>query len=395
MVVADRTRLQIETAIGYNLAAIFEGSWTSTTSATVNTDTKIKSPADGSNGKWLHPTSGEEAGEIVRVTDDNGSGQLTHDAFVGGTPSSGETYVLWDERYRPDAIYGFINEAILTLYGRAYDPDENITLFADGVQTRFDIPTGFSMINGLYYRSSFSAKLISSADSAWTAGSNVTVATDDKLKKRGKSNKLMLAAGVSAGDVVAYEDIASIDLSDFTHVEWWARCSKTTEAADLKLLLDNTAASVSPIELLSFPILTADAWLFIRVALAKADEDTAIISVGIEDDVDITGAETVWIDDVVATHNDEAIWTPVPRRLWYIDKNARDLVLTNAGRTLIGYALLKIVGGDEPTLLTADGNINEISDEYVIAKATALALSAMGPRDERTERAITRWDCRC
>jgi hypothetical protein len=391
-ILADRTRLQIETAIGYNLRAIFEGSWTANTSTTVNTDTKIKSPADGSNGKWLHATSGGEAGEIVRVTDDSGAGALTHDALTG-TPSSSETYLLWSERYNPAAIHEFINAAIAGLYGRAYNPDENITLFADGDQTRFDIPSGFSMIKRLEYRSSFTGKVIDSADSAWTGGTNVTVATDDKLKKRGKSNKLTIGS-VSAGAVIAHNTITSINISDYTHIEWWARASFTTTAADYKLLLDDTAGSGSAIELLEFPALTADTWTFCRVALAKADEDKAIISVGIEDDVGDNDNQTLWIDDIRAVHNDEAIWTPVPRRLWHIDKNTRDLILSSAGRSLIGYSMLKIVGGDEPTLLTADANTNEVSDDYVIAKATALAMSAYGPENERTERQIAMWEAR-
>ena len=391
-VLADRTRIQIETAIGYNLGAIFEGSWTAVSSATSNTDTKWKGTADSANGRWLHATSGGESGEIVRVTDDNGSGVLTHDALTG-TPSTSETYMLWDERYRPDAIHSFIDSAVLGLYGRAYNPDENITLFADGVQTRFDIPLGFSMINRLEYRSSVKEKVIDSANSQWTAGTNVSTETVDQLKKRGKSNKLTIGS-VSIGAVIAHNTITSIDISDYTHVEWWARASFDTTAADYKLLLDDTAGSVSAIELLNFPAMTADTWTFCREPLVKADEDTAIISVGIEDHVGDNDSQTLWIDDIRAVHNDEAIWTPVSNRLWHIDKNNRYLILSNAGRSTIGYSLMKIVGGDEPTLLTANATVNEVSDDYVIAKATALALSAYGPENERTERQIAMWEAR-
>jgi len=391
-VLADRTRIQIETAIGYNLGAIFEGSWTAVSSATSNTDTKWKGTADSANGRWLHATSGGESGEIVRVTDDNGSGVLTHDALTG-TPSTSETYMLWDERYRPDAIHSFIDSAVLGLYGRAYNPDENITLFADGVQTRFDIPLGFSMINRLEYRSSVKEKVIDSANSQWTAGTNVSTETVDQLKKRGKSNKLTIGS-VSIGAVIAHNTITSIDISDYTHVEWWARASFDTTAADYKLLLDDTAGSVSAIELLNFPAMTADTWTFCREPLVKADEDTAIISVGIEDDVGDNDSQALWIDDIRAVHNDEAIWTPVSNRLWHIDKNNRYLILSSAGRATIGYSMLKIVGGDEPTLLTADATVNEVSDDYVIAKATALALSAYGPENERTERQIAMWEAR-
>ena len=391
-VLANRTRLQIETAIGYNLGAIFEGSSTAVASATSNTDTKWKGTADSANGKWLHATSGGEAGEVVRVTDDNGSGVFTHDA-LSGTPSTSETYLIWDERYRPDAIHSFIDSAILGLYGRAYNPDENITLFADGVQSGFDIPSGFSMINRLEYRASVSSKIIDSTDSAWTGGTNVTTATDDNLKKLGKSNRLTIGS-VGSGAVIAYNNITSINISDYTHIEWWARASFTTTAADYKLLLDDTAGSGSAIEELSFPALTADTWTFCRVALDKADEDTAIISVGIEDDVGDNDNQTLWIDDIRATHVDEAIWRPVDNRLWHIDKNSRNLILSSAGRAQIGYSMIKLVGGDEPALLSADSTANEVSDDYVIAKATALALSAYGPENERTERQIAMWEAR-
>ena len=56
--------------------------------------------------------------------------------------------------------------------------------------------------------------------------------------------------------------------------------------------------------------------------------------------------------------------------------------------------MIKLVGGDEPALLSADSTANEVSDDYVIAKATALALSAYGPENERTERQIAMWEAR-
>jgi hypothetical protein len=383
LVLQARSRLQIETAIGYNIGAIFEGSWTSNASTTVNTDTKWKGAADDANGKWLHITEADqtESGEIVRVTDDNGSGQLTHDALTG-TPSSTETYILWDEEYRPDAIYSYIDQAVIEATERFYDPVEDITLFADGKTNRFDVPSGISMVQKLMYRSKVTQKQIHDASSAWNSGSGVTATPDTKIKKQGvASNKMVVSGGVGAGAVISFKDITAIDLSPYTHIEWWARCSKTTTAADLKLLLDDTAACLSPLELLDFPALTVDTWTFIRVALDKADGDKAIISVGIEDDVDI-GAETVWIDDVRAVNNDEQTWVPLPNRLWKVNRNAREIVLTNSGRAVVGYNLLKIVGGDKPALLSSDSSTNEVPDRYIIARATALALSAAPPTEE-------------
>ena len=392
-VLADRTREQIRVAIGYNLGAVFLSTADSGDSASV-VDGQARGNIDTENGKWIVSTSGANDGEIRQVIDtvvsSNGV-DMTVDEFTNSVSTM--TYERWSERYNPVSIHEFINTAVLGLYGRAYNPDENITLFADGVQTRFDIPSGFSMINRLEYRSSVKEKVIDSANSQWTADTDVTVSTDDQLKKRGKSNKMILDAGLSAGDVMAYNDITSIDISDYTHVEFWARCSKATSAADLVLQLGDAAALATRIEVLNFPALAIDTWTFCHLALGNADLATAIVSVGVENNVDI-GAETVWIDDIRAVHNDEAIWTPVSNRLWHIDKNNRYLILSSAGRATIGYSMLKIVGGDEPTLLTANANTNEVSDDYVIAKATALALSAYGPENERTERQIAMWEAR-
>ena len=274
-VLADRTREQIRVAIGYNLGAVFLSTADSGDSASV-VDGQARGNIDTENGKWIVSTSGANDGEIRQVIDtvvsSNGV-DMTVDEFTNSVSTM--TYERWSERYNPVSIHEFINTAVLGLYGRAYNPDENITLFADGVQTRFDIPSGFSMINRLEYRSSVKEKVIDSANSQWTAGTNVSTETVDQLKKRGKSNKLTIGL-VTAGDVIAYKNITSINISDYTHVEWWARASFDTTAADYKLLLDDTAGSVSAIELLSFPALTADTWTFCRVALAKADQDTAI-----------------------------------------------------------------------------------------------------------------------
>jgi hypothetical protein len=392
-VLADRTREQIRVAIGYNLGAVFLSTADSGDSASV-VDGQARGNVDTENGKWIVATSGANDGEIRQVTDtivSNNGVDMTVDDFSNSVSTM--TYERWSERYNPAAIHEFINAAITGLYGRAYNPDENITLFADGDQTRFDIPSGFSMINRLEYRSSVKEKVIDSADSQWTADTDVTTSTDDQLKKRGKSNKMVLASGLGVGDVMAYNDITSINISDYTHVEFWTRCSKATSAGDLVLQLGDAAALASRIETLDFPALAVDTWTFCRLELENADLATAIVSVGVENNVDI-GTETVWIDDIRAVHNDEAIWTPVPRRLWHIDKNNRHLILSSAGRSLIGYSMLKIVGGDEPTLLTTDANTNEVSDDYVIAKATALAMSAYGPENERTERQIAMWEAR-
>jgi len=389
-VIQGRTRLQLETAIGYNLGAIFEGSFTSNTSTIVNTDTKWKGGAGDANGKWLHVTSGNRAGQIVRVNDSTDAGVLIHDALSGGEASS-DDYLLWDEEYRPDAIYSYINDAILEATDRFYDDAEDISLFADGAQKGFSIPSGISMIQKLQYRSVFKSKTIDNADDDWATWGSNSADPDTYLKKEGNASiKISLAADAGEGDVVSSEDFTAINLSDYTHIEWWARSNVATTAGQLKLLLSSTTGGASAQELLPFPALAIDTWTFCRVELAKADEDTAIISVALENDSDI-GAANVWLDGIRATHSQEQSFTDVPRRLWSVDRSSRTLQLTDSARSMIGYNMLKIIGGDKPALLSADTDTTEVSDAFVIARATARALAA-APASEENRNQSGFWE---
>jgi hypothetical protein len=390
-VIQGRTRLQLETAIGYNLGAIFEDSFTSNTSTIVNTDTKWKGGAGDANGKWLHVTSGNRTGQIVRVNDSTDAGVLIHDALSGGEASS-DDYLLWDEEYRPDAIYSYINDAILEATGRFYDDAEDISLFADGSQKQFSVPSGISMIQKLQYRSNFKSKTIDNANSAWTGGTNVTVGTDTKLKKEGTASNKLTIGNIAAGDIIAYKNFSAMDLSDYTHIEWWSRADVDTTAGDYKLLLSSTAAGVSAELLLDFPAVGNDKWVFHRVSMGATEIDraTAIISVGIEADVERDN-RILFIDGIRAIHHQEESFTDVPRRLWSVDRSTRSLQLTDSARSMIGYNMLKIIGGDKPALLSADTEISEVPDAFIIARATARALAA-APASEENRNQSGFWE---
>ena len=112
------------------------------------------------------------------------------------------------------------------------------------------------------------------------------------------------------------------------------------------------------------------------MSLSNPETDTAIISVGLEYDADL-GACTVWLDDISAVNNDSAEWIKVPRNLWRIDKEAKDIILDNYAHGVARYNLLKIVGGDKPVLLTSDSATPEIDEQYIIAMATGLTLASV------------------
>ena len=378
-VVQGRTRAQLRQSIGYNLGAIYVSSASGTGSTTTIVDNTLRGGDDNHNGKWVvFNDASVSTVEASRVSDYvSSTTTLTVSPAFANASVADDTYELWDDIYSPARIDDLINQAVIDATGQAYDPVEKLDLHTDGLTQRFDIPSGLSMIQNIYYRSTVDFTRLLSLNSAMdeTVDSDITVTADTKIKKQGTaSNRFVIAAGASAGDI-ATDSIASKDISAYDYIEFWARSTVATSAGNLKILLDNTASCASPLETLDVPALSADTWTFCRVALANPRSDTAIISVGLEYDSDI-GACTVWLDDISVVKNDSAQWVKMPRNLWRIDKEAKDIVIDNYAHGAARYSLLKLVGGDKPALLTTDSATSEIDEQYVIARATALAFAS-------------------
>ena len=386
--IQGRTREQLRQHIGRTLGAVYVSSASTSGSTTTLVDnTIVLGGADNQIGKWIRFTSGSNDTLTRRVTDSAISSNVTTHTFMPavGTSTASESYELWDSAFNPDDIDDFINQSIMFATGWVYDPIENIELHGDGKQKRFDIPSNISMISKIEYRYKIDSSRIHSCGTTFDekTDGDFTQSLDTKDKKQGsQSLKMVIAVGASAGDFVT-DSITSKDISGYDTIEMWVKSTVATSAGNLKLLLDDTASCGSPLETLSIPALSADTWTFVRMSLSNPETDTAIISVGLEYDSDL-GACTVWIDDIVAVANDTAEWTALERRNWKIDKESRDLILARDGHMAVGYALIKITGGDKPALLTADSSTTEIDEDYIISQSITLALlaSSGGPQTD-------------
>ena len=390
-VIQGRTRQQLRQSIGYNLGALTASTVTSNGSTTTLIDNLVRGGDDSQNGKWIYyTTSGNNSEKVTRVSDYvQSSTTMTLSPALAASTAADDTYEVWDDAYSPSVINEFINQAIIDATGHAYDPVEKLDLHGDGHSARLDIPSGISMVSRVDYRAAVDSVDIHDSESTFDekTDSDFTQSLDTQDRKSGNSAlKFVIAAGASAGDFVT-DSISSLDLSKYDTLEFWIKSTVATSSGNLKILLDNTASCASPLETLSVPALTADTWKFCRVSLANPETDSAIISVGFEYDSDL-GACTVWLDEVKVVRNDSAIWATLSRRAWRLDKEAADLVLTMDGRQSVGSRLIKLVGGDKPALLTADSTATEVDDQFVIAKATALALSAAsgGPSTDPDQR---------
>ena len=386
-IVQGRTRAQLRQSVGYNLGAVYVSSASGNGSTTTIVDNTLIGADDNHNGKWVifNDASGN-SGQTTRVSDYTSSNTtLTLSPAVDASSATSDTYEIWDDIYSPARVNEFINQAIIDATGHAYDPVEKLDLHTDGKSLRFDIPSGLSMIQDIYYRDKVDFTRLHACASVFdeSVDSDFTVALDTKDKKQGtQSCKFTIAAGASAGDL-ATDSITSKDISGYDYVEFWVKSTVATSAGNLKVHLDDTANCASPVESISIPALSADTWTFVRDKIDNPELCSAIISVGLEFDSDL-GACTVWLDDISAVSNDSAQWVKMPRNLWKIDKEAKDIVLDDYAHGVARYNLLKLVGGDKPALLTSDSDTSEIDEQYIIARATALAFASAsgGPQTD-------------
>ena len=384
-VVQGRTRAQLRQSIGYNLGAIYVSSGSGTGTTTTIVDNTLIGADDNHIGKWvIFNDASASTVETSRVSDyTSSSTTLTVSPAFALAPVANDTYELWDDIYSPARIDDLINQAILDATGHAYDPVEKLDLHTDGTTQRFDIPSGLSMIQNIYYRSSVDFTRLHACATTFdeTTDDEFTQALDTKDKKQGaQSLKITLSSSAEADDVIA-DSITSVNLAGYDTIEMWVKSTVATSAGNLKLHLDSatiteaTAHASQTDEALSIQALSADTWTFVRMSLDNPESDTAIVSIALEQDADL-GVCTIWLDDISAVKNDSAQWEKIPRHLWKIDKEAKDIVLDNYAHGTARYNLLKLVGGDKPALLTTDSATSEIDEQYVISRATALAFAS-------------------
>lgn len=380
-IIASQTRKQLRQSIGYNLGAMFTSTTTSAGGADFLSfiDDNLDEADDYINGRWFIGGTGSNDGVIRVVADfDGGSKTASLRTAAAAQIGSAADYELWEEP--PQRIHDFINRAIRSITRKGAPPARDLSLHTASPIRVYSVPTSVVGIQRIELRERYAGEILHKCDSVWDelVDGDVTATADSEDKREGNaSNKFVLAAGMSAGDIIATQDIVSTDLSRYTHVELWVKSTVATAAGDLQLLLDNTASCASPLETLNIPALTADTWTWVRLALANPELDTAIISIGLENNVDI-GAATLHIDGLEATMEGSETWTPVHPNFWAIDRDGRQIVFHPDAE--LGHCLVKLLGAQKPTVLTSDSQSCDVEPEYIIAKATALALRARADR---------------
>ena len=166
------------------------------------------------------------------------------------------------------------------------------------------------------------ALLVEDCEDVWVAGS-VESAMSVVAGKVGTYAARDTTTALGAAALMMTEIIAK-DLTTYDGVYFWFRSSLTTAAGDIALLLDDTAACATPIEILSLPALTAATWKQCFVRLATPGSDGSLISVGLRQVTNLDDG-TFDIDDV------EALAELDGMKSWTIDYTADTLETTDFG----------------------------------------------------------------
>ena len=149
-------------------------------------------------------------------------------------------------------------------------------------------------------------QVIETMDVAWTeqVDADVTLTLDETDYKVGTgSNKMVQAAPLAVGDILASEVVALPTMAALTVGFAWLKSSVNINTLDdYRILLDQHAMCVSPDCELSVPILVANDWKFCRLEVVAGSFAalTAVISVGLELNANDPGAATIWLDEISA-----------------------------------------------------------------------------------------------
>ena len=367
--IQGRTREQIrfgagsEAGVVESLSASADGE---SDGSTIKVNTLIGGDGD-QNGKHVRIVSGDPDGNERRVSQSlvvAGVTELHIQPSASAQVDSGDNFELWNEDFPPKTVDEYVTQAEIEISERGYtlhSQDEG--LFGNMKQAKYDRPSGFVEISEIRVTTHVPGETVIENSGAWTESldSDVTSGQDTEDFREGNASTTFTVAGtISAGDKMASEAIASIDISRYNTVEFWFWSDVALAASDLALLLDDTASVGSPLETILFPAIVARTWTRVQLTLANPESDTAIISVGLEYNANPVAA-LFKINRINALADDERAWSdPIDNRLWRPNIEDAKLEFTHAGRMLIAGRRLQITGRKLPTIMTTDSSTSQI-----------------------------------
>ena len=378
--IQSRTREQIRRAVAANLDQLPSSSATGNGSTTTLLDTTLIGGDDEYNGGWLVFTSGTNDGLIRRVTDyASSTGTFPFAPAGSASTATNDTYEFWRSEFPPARIHELIDESIIQRTPRGLVHDEDISNHGHIRDSRYSIPSTMIAVSAIDYRYRYDSEQIQDANVVWdTKDNDVTLTLDtEDFKAHNGALRIETTTSLSNGDPLASQAISSTDLRGMNAVEFFFKSSSATSAGNYTLCLSSSSALGSIKETLSIPAVAARTWTYCRVSLANPEEDNAIISVGIKTAESSPAARFIHINDIKAVNTESALFNRLWSGSYRIDREGREIYLTEQARKEVGYSLIRMVGYKLPTLLSTDATACEIDPSLVTARATSKALFSL------------------
>ena len=241
------------------------------------------------------------------------------------------------------------------------------------MRREYDIPAGFDYINDVWIESTQRYALID-CDSTWSAiDTDVTQAVDDDdFQEGGGCIAFTVGAGISDGDIIAYNDFATAkDLSMYKKISFWIYVSSAVAASDLALRLDNTSGCGSPLETIVLPAIAAKTWTFVESTLANPESDTSILSVGLEYNAN-KKANTIKVDDIRAVLDGQPRFDcPLDRKAWSIIRATTPQLKLHQIVGITPGKAIRIEGWKHQDTITSDASTCAVPPDFIIQQALA------------------------
>ena len=276
----SKTRKQIRQSIGEMTGAMTTGTVNGTGSTSQVIDSNgLTGGDDDYNGRFIAISdAGTADAEYRRVTDYvSSTTTLSLQTALSFTPTTTDTYELWDERMPPERVNTLINDAIEEVSQTFLVPDQDESLFGSNKQRTYTVPSNIKLLSNVKVRNKVTHKLLNHANSDdWTAGTSgpalTTVSKDTNEYRQGGAslNLLNSSSSIADGTVLAYKNLSgAVDISHTDKVEFWVKSSTALSAGSLELELRETNNSGTLRETLSLPALSANTWTRCNIDLTN------------------------------------------------------------------------------------------------------------------------------
>lgn len=386
--IGSENRSDLRKSIGYNLRTLYMGEATSDGSTTTIIDKRLKGGDQDYRGAEVVIVSAtndiEEETSVVQSYDSDTDTLILSPALTAVT-KDGDTYELHTmPGPTVPQLDNAINQAIIAATDDCLIDHIDETLEFNNNAYEYTIPTTFVALREVAYISSVGIDTsLHDCTTAWdeSTDTDVTSSVDTDFIS-GSCIKLVVADGCGASDIFATDDISETDISDCDVIKIIMHSSIALTAGHLKLLLDDTASCASPVETLSIPATTANTWTTHYISLANPQSDSAIISIGIENDTDV-GACTLRVKDVRAQHTGSRNFVALSPDNWEIVQGSTPkLKFNSAGYNTIGDgSILRLQGYKIASELSDDSTAVTIDPDYIVNYVTAKYIEDKNDKD--------------